>query len=162
MKEFNIKITDTDVYINGKLQYFSCPMDKENKEDDLNKKAFVALANEMDYEAQFLFEEMAYRLEEMLDEVEDDNDFLQDLIDDDCIEETITIWLDNLIEATGKSSIEELTAEEIRAEIEEMKGTIRNEECLLGVYEFAEENLKQMFKYLERLEEMLNNKEVTL
>lgn len=74
MKEFNIKITDTDVYINGKLQYFSCPMDKENKEDDLNKKAIVALANEMDYEAIFLFEEMAQRLDEMLDEI-DEEDF---------------------------------------------------------------------------------------
>lgn len=93
------------------------------------------------------------------EEYDDDNDFLQDLLDDDCIEETITIWLDNLLESTGKSNIEELTAEEIRAEIEEMKGTIRNEECLLGVYEFAEGNLKQMFKYLERLEEMLKNKE---
>lgn len=68
MKEFNIKITDTEVYINGKLQYFSCPMDKENKEDDLNKKAIVALANEMDYEAQFLFEEMADRLDEIDEE----------------------------------------------------------------------------------------------
>ena len=93
------------------------------------------------------------------EEYDDDNDFLQDLLDDDCIEETITIWLDNLLEATGKSSTEELTAEEIRAEIEEMRGTIRNEECLLGVYEFAEGNLKQMFEYLERLEEMLKNKE---
>lgn len=93
------------------------------------------------------------------EEYDDDNDFLQDLLDDDCIEETISIWLDNLLEATGKSNVEELTAEEIRAEIQEMKGTIRNEECLLGVYEFAEGNLKQMFKYLNRLEEMLNNKE---
>ena len=72
MKEFNIKITDTDVYINGKLQYFSTKMDKENHEDDLNKKVFVALANEMNYEAQFLFEEMADRLDEMLDEIEED------------------------------------------------------------------------------------------
>jgi glutathionyl-hydroquinone reductase len=93
------------------------------------------------------------------EEYDDDNDFLQGLIDDACIEETIQIWLDNLLEATGKSSVDELTAEEIRAEIDEMRGTIRNEECLIGVYEFAEENLKQMFKYLERLEEMLNNKE---
>lgn len=72
MKEFSIKITDTEVYINGELQYFSCPMDKENKEDDLNKKAILALAGEMGYEAVFLFEEMAYRLEEMLDEIEED------------------------------------------------------------------------------------------
>ena len=74
MKEFNIKITDTDVYINGKLQCFAYQMDKENKEDDLNKKAIVALANEMDYEAIFLFEEMAQRLDEMLDEI-DEEDF---------------------------------------------------------------------------------------
>lgn len=93
------------------------------------------------------------------EEYDDDNDFLQDLIDEDCIKETINIWLDNLLETTGKSGIEELTADEIRAEIEEMKGTIRNEEALLGVYEFAEGNIKQMVKYLERLEEMLNNKE---
>ena len=47
MKEFNIKITGTDVYLNGELCYFVAKMDKENPEDDLNKKALVALANEM-------------------------------------------------------------------------------------------------------------------
>lgn len=65
MKEWNIKITDTDVYINGELQYFSMSMDKEDKETDLNKKTLLALANEMGYEAVFLFEEIAYRLKEM-------------------------------------------------------------------------------------------------
>ena len=74
MKEFNIKITDTDVYINGKIQYCSCPMDKENHEDDLNKRALLALADVMGYEAIFLFEEMAQRLDEMLDEI-DEEDF---------------------------------------------------------------------------------------
>lgn len=72
MKEFTIKITDTDVYINDQLQYFSCDMDKENKDDDLNKKALVALADEMGYEAIFLFEEIAYRLDEMLDELDEE------------------------------------------------------------------------------------------
>ena len=38
MKLYTIKITDTDVYINGELQHFAMPMDKENHEDDLNKK----------------------------------------------------------------------------------------------------------------------------
>ncbi len=71
MSKFVIEITDTDVYINGKLCYFSTKMDKESHEDDLNKKAFVALANEMNYEAIFLFEEMADRLDEMLDELDD-------------------------------------------------------------------------------------------
>lgn len=71
MKEYNIKITDTDVYINGKLCEFALPMDKTNHNDDMNKKALLALADEMGYEATYLFEEMYWRLEDMLDELED-------------------------------------------------------------------------------------------
>ena len=68
MKKFTIEIIDTDVFVNGKLYEFANKMDKENHEDDMNKKAIVALANEMGYEPVFLFEEMADRLDEMLDE----------------------------------------------------------------------------------------------
>lgn len=68
MKKFTIEITDTDVFVNGKLCEFAHKMDKENHEDDMNKKAIVAFANEMGYESVFLFEEMADRLDEMLDE----------------------------------------------------------------------------------------------
>lgn len=71
MKKYVIEITDNDVYINGELQHCAYPMDKENKQDDLNKRALLALADEMGYEAIFLFEEMAYRLDEMLDELDD-------------------------------------------------------------------------------------------
>lgn len=71
MKQFTIKIIDDEVYINDKLCECAMPMDKENHEDDLNKKAILALANEMGYEATFLFEEMADRLDEMLEELED-------------------------------------------------------------------------------------------
>ena len=71
MREFKIQITDTDVYINGRHCKFDYLMDKENKEDDLNKKAILVLANEMGYEATFLFQEMGDRLEEMLDEFEE-------------------------------------------------------------------------------------------
>ena len=70
MKKFTIEITDTNVYINGKPCEFAHKMDKENHEDDMSKKAIVALANEMGYEPVFLFEEMADRLDEMLDEEE--------------------------------------------------------------------------------------------
>ena len=70
MKKFTIEITDTDVSVNGKLCEFTNKMDKENYEDDMNKKAIVALANEMGYEPVFLFEEMADRLDEMLDKEE--------------------------------------------------------------------------------------------
>ena len=68
MKKFVVEITDSDVYINGELHYFAALMDKENKDDDLNKKALLALADEMGYETPYLFEEMADRLNEMLDE----------------------------------------------------------------------------------------------
>ena len=72
MKKFIIEITDTDVYINDELCECALPMDKENHEDDLNKRAILALADEMGYEATFLFEEMADRLEEMLDELDEE------------------------------------------------------------------------------------------
>lgn len=71
MKEWNIKIVDDSIYINDELHYCSTIMDKNNKEDDLNKKALLALAVEMGYEAIYLFEEMTYRLlDEMLDELD--------------------------------------------------------------------------------------------
>lgn len=69
MKQFIVKIADNSVYINDRHCEFAMPMDKESHEDDLNKKALVALANEMGYEAVVLFEEIADRLAEMLDEL---------------------------------------------------------------------------------------------
>ena len=71
MKQFTIKITGNEVYINDKLCECAYPMDKGSREDDLNKRAILALADEMGYEATFLFEEMVDRLYEMLDEVEE-------------------------------------------------------------------------------------------
>lgn len=68
MKQFTIKIIDDEVYINDKLCECEMPMDKESHEDDLNKRAILALVDEMGYEPVFLFEEMADRLDEMLDE----------------------------------------------------------------------------------------------
>ena len=70
MKQYTVKITDDKVYINDRLCECALPMDKEDHEDDLNKRALLALADEMGYEAIFLFEEMADRLDEMLDELE--------------------------------------------------------------------------------------------
>ena len=72
-KQFIIEITDNDVYVNDHICECAMPMDKENHEDDLNKRAILALADEMGYEATFLFEEMVDRLYEMLDEIEEDD-----------------------------------------------------------------------------------------
>jgi hypothetical protein len=69
--KFTIKIKNGEVYINNKPCSFASEMDKESEKDDLNKKALLALANEMGYEATFLFEEMADRLNEMLEEIDD-------------------------------------------------------------------------------------------
>lgn len=70
MKEFNIKLIDGEVYINDKLHYFAAKMDNENDVDDLNKKILLALANEMEYEPVYLFEEMADRLHEIIEDVD--------------------------------------------------------------------------------------------
>ena len=77
MRAYCITITDEgDIYIDDKLCECAYPMDKENKEDDLNKRAILALADEMGYEATFLFEEMADRLWEMLDEIDEEENEL--------------------------------------------------------------------------------------
>lgn len=71
MREYVIRITDDgDVFLNGIKCYCSLPMDKEDDKIDVDKRALLALADEMGYEATFLFQEMADRLEEMLDEEE--------------------------------------------------------------------------------------------
>jgi hypothetical protein len=69
MKKYEITITDDcKVIINGNYHSFDNDMDVKNSEDDLNKKVLLALANEMDYEPQFLFEEMVQCLTEMIDD----------------------------------------------------------------------------------------------
>lgn len=94
------------------------------------------------------------------DEYDDNNDFLSEIAIEAVDEETVNIWVDALLETTGKSDVNDLTAEEIRKEIEEVKGTISNEAITLGLPDsFAEENIRTLKAYLGRLETMLNNKE---
>ena len=74
MRAYCITITDEgDIYVDDKLCCFAADMDKNDRKVDLDKKAILALADEMGYEATFLFEEMADRLWEMLDEIEEEN-----------------------------------------------------------------------------------------
>ena len=88
-----------------------------------------------------------------------DDDFLQALADKLATKSMVEYWIEQLLKSIGKSTQNELTNEEIRKEIEEIKGTIRNEEILIGITDYAEENIKQFETYIEKLEEMLNDKE---
>lgn len=134
MKKFIIEITDTDVFINGKLCEFAHRMDKENHKDDMNKRAIVALANEMGYESVFLFEEMADRLNEMIEEDFDMN-------------EMIKFWLTELYEN----------------EIEETQATISNENLWMLGSETKEEeqmhidNMANLNEYIATLKTLLND-----
>ena len=87
-----------------------------------------------------------------------DDDFLQALADELATKSMAEYWIEQLLESTGKSNTNELTNEEIRKEIEEVKGTIRNEEILIGKTDYAEENIKHVEAYIEKLEEMLSDK----
>ena len=87
-----------------------------------------------------------------------DDDFLQALADESATKSMVEYWIEQLLKSTGKSTQNELTNEEIRKEIEEVKKTIRNEEILIGITDYAEENIKQFEAYIEKLEEMLSDK----
>jgi hypothetical protein len=68
--------------------------------------------------------------------------------------ETVKIWVADLFEITGKVTFEELTAEEIRAEIEEVEGTIENEKVWGNKH-----NIMDLEDYLGILNETLASKE---
>lgn len=70
--------------------------------------------------------------------------------------ETVKVWLDALLETTNKMSVEEFTVEEIKAEIEETKGAIKDFNILGDKHAILD-----CEEYVEVLEEMLNNKEET-
>lgn len=65
--------------------------------------------------------------------------------------ETIKIWLDMLLKSKGKIFLEELTVDEIKAEIEENKGSIENFELLGDRHAIVD-----CEEYIEVLEEMLD------
>ena len=65
--------------------------------------------------------------------------------------ETVNIWLEQL----GNP-----TTEEIRAEIEDVEGTISNERLWAHVDSIHEENIAVLLEYLKALNEMLAGKEV--
>lgn len=68
--------------------------------------------------------------------------------------ETVKIWLDAWLDDKNKMLVEELTTEEIKAEIEEVKGSMEFFDIVGDKH-----SVLDCEEYLETLEEMLNNKE---
>ena len=64
--------------------------------------------------------------------------------------ETVLTWLDQLLESKNKMFVEELTIEEIKAEIEETKGSIDNFRAWGDRHAIID-----CEEYIEVLEEML-------
>ena len=67
--------------------------------------------------------------------------------------ETVKVWLEKL----GNP-----TVEEIKTEIEEVKGTISNEKLWALAEDIHYENIAVLEEYLEVLEEMLSDKEKSI
>ena len=68
--------------------------------------------------------------------------------------ETVKIWLDNLLEEKNKMFVEELTAEEIETEIKETKGSMDNFSIWGDKHAIID-----CEEYIDLLEEMLDTKE---
>lgn len=82
----------------------------------------------------------------------DDNIFLENEI-----EYTIEIWIHELMEKHDVSDEEDLTLEQLKTELEDIKGTIANE-MLWDV----ENNVEIYTAYKEYLEELIEDKEESL
>lgn len=132
-----------------------------NKIKDETKRGLIALADFYGYEPACLLDfngTCEYEFED--DCNEDDNDFLDELAFDAVCEETIQIWFEDLLERCGKTKIEELTIEELEAEIEETDGEIDNQ----GIWAFGDDedmfndNITQLKAYRKELAYLLNNK----
>lgn len=67
--------------------------------------------------------------------------------------ETVKIWLDNLLEDKNKVFVEELTTDEIEAEIAETKGSIEN----FSIWD-DDHAILDCKEYIEVLEEMLQKR----
>ena len=67
---------------------------------------------------------------------------------------TINIWLDNLLKTTSKTTLDDLTEQEILVEIEDVEGTISNERLWAHVDSIHEENIAVLVEYLEVLNEL--------
>lgn len=66
-------------------------------------------------------------------------------------DELVGIWFKSLLESSGKSSVEALTPEEIKAEIDEITGTIDNERMWALSDSIHSGNVESLTEYLNEL-----------
>lgn len=134
-----------------------------NKIIDETKQAFIALADFYGYEPAHLLDfngTCEYEFEDDINEDEDDdNDFLEEIAFEAACEETIQIWIDGLLERCGKTSIEELTTDELKAEIEETEGEIDNQNIWALADDMFSDNIINLKGYKDKLETILHQKE---
>lgn len=69
--------------------------------------------------------------------------------------EFLNVWTEELLKNNNKKSLDDLTAEELSTEIEEVKGTISNERLWAHADSIHEENVANLVEYLGLLEECL-------
>ena len=71
--------------------------------------------------------------------------------------ETIAVWIEDLLEENEKTRIKDLTARELEREIKEVKGTIKNERLwsLADDGDLHLENLTILEEYLKVLNQIL-------
>lgn len=71
----------------------------------------------------------------------------------------VAIWLEDLLDATNKGRIEDLSVYEVEAEIKEIKSAIKNESIwsLAEDEDWHENNLMFLEHYLDVLNKILND-----
>ena len=133
-----------------------------NKITDETKQGLIALADFYGYEPAHLLDfngTCEYEFEDDIDEDEDDdNDFLEEIAFEAACEETIQIWIDDLLERYGKSSVYELTVDELKAEIEETEGEIDNQSIWALADDMFRDNITNLKAYKTELTAILKNK----
>ena len=127
-------------------------LDDENSDKDEIEEARKIIEK---YEA-VLFDADDTEDEEDENEYDPDEDFLSSLADEAAEEDQIEIWLDNLLNATNKTSIDELTAKELLAEMDEVVETINIEKIWAKSDVIHEENVRHNVAYLKKLADLLD------
>ena len=139
-----------------------------DKITDETKQAFIALADFYGYEPAHLLDFSGsgeYEFEDDEEEYDDGEDinndsydtFLEDIAFEAACEETVQIWIDDLLERHGKSSVDELTADELKAEIEETEGEIDNQSIWALADNMFSDNIINLKAYKTELTAILNN-----